>query len=194
MSQTIRIMRILGLALAFAIAAVPLAADLSYVYMRDGRNAHVTAGNVDIDDLGRITRRFRGTMLWVEVDGKEHIIRDPAALAEIERAFEPVRALSPQVEALQERMKPLDAQISQLEERIDELSDKLDEDENLSARESRTLEERMRGLERELRGLERRMRELERDERRLDRMQDEREEDAERELEAIVERVIKGRG
>lgn len=183
-------MRTLILAAAFALFALPLSADVSYIYARGGKDTFVTAGNVDVERIGRITRRHGGTFLWVEVDDEEHVIRDAATLAEIERAFEPLHALSPDFNALHARLKPLEEKAHDLEERIDAIEDDLD-DRKLSERESESMEETMRDLTRELRRIERRIRDLEREERRLERVQEEREEEAERELEKIVERVLR---
>lgn len=182
-------MRTAALAVVLALAAAPLSADISYVYVRAGKSTHVSAANIDVEDLGRITRRHAGTFLWVERDGAEHVIRDEAVLADIAKLFEPLDELTPAFESLNDRMKPLERQAQELEERIDAIDDELD-DSDLSERETESLEESMRDLARDLRRVERRIRDLEREERRLERIQDEREEDAERELERIVERAV----
>ena len=182
-------MRKAVLLLAASFVALPLSADISYVYVRAGKSSQVSAANVDVSELGRITRRYSGTFVWVEREGEELVIRDEATLAEIAKAFEPLDELSPAFESLHDRMKPLEKEARELEERIDAIEDDLD-DSDLTDRESESMEDTMRDLTRELRRIERRIRDLEREERRLERIQDEREEDAERELEAIVERAV----
>jgi len=183
-------------ALLVALCAIAFAAEArvtSYVFVR-GRE-HLTS-NVDLGRAMRLREGIGGTFLWFRADGQSYVVRDPGTLADIDRLFEPVRALQPKYESLRQKRQPfddreeqLDREIDRLEERVDELSE---DDETASHHDDlRRLEEQIRGLEREMREVEQRLRGFDALERQLDREEEALEREAERAMEPILDGAVR---
>jgi chromosome segregation ATPase len=156
----------------------------SYIYSYGG-NSYTTLSSGSVQDLVRLTKRFSGKYLWVSLDGREYLIRDPGVLAEVARGAAALEALEPGQRALHAKMRPLERRADRIEEQIDEITDDDDHEERAEMR------GRLRDLERQLRDVERELRGYEREEQKLDRREEEIERVFEAELEKIVERSIR---
>lgn len=174
------------LASAVLLAAVSITAGqrFSYIYARAGSNAIISKGS--LDEILRLKERFTGTYLWVRLDGREYLIRDANAIAEVDRACQPLRALEPEQRALRHKMKPLEHREDQLEDQIDEITDRDDDEEMTEA-----MRARLRDLEQQLRVVERELKQYEREEEVLDRREDELDRVFDSEVQRIAERAIR---
>ena len=179
--------RLLLLTALLSIAFVSIArpACFSYVYSRGGNN-YTTLSHGSLEDVLRLQKRFSGTYLWAEVDGKQYLIRDAGILAEVAIAARPTEALGPDQRALHDRMRPLERQQDRLERELDALTDRDEDDDDLSAAERA----RMRRLESELRDIERELRHYEIEERELDRKEDAAEKIFDAKVKELIERAI----
>jgi len=174
------------LAFALLLAAVSASAGqrFSYIYARAGSNAVISKGS--LDEILRLKDRFTGTYLWVRMDGRDYLIRDANALAEVDRACQPLRALEPEQRALRHKMKPLEHREDQLEDQIDEITDSEDDEEITEATRAR-----LRDLQQQLRVVERELKQYEREEEDLDRREDELDRVFDGEVQRIADRAIR---
>jgi uncharacterized membrane protein YccC len=154
-----------------------------YVYSR-GSGSRSTISHGNLDDVLRLQKRFTGAYLWAMLDGREYLIRDRAALDEVQRAAAPVEVLGSEQRALNEKMKPFERREERLDQQIDAISDH-DEDEMPETR------ARLRELESQLRDVERQLRQYEHEERRLDQREDALDRQFDDEVRRIVERAIR---
>ncbi|HUP60609.1 MAG TPA: hypothetical protein VNA69_09350 [Thermoanaerobaculia bacterium] len=160
---------------------LPLFADnFSYVYSRAEGSATISRGS--LKEVLRLKERFTGTYLWARLDGREYLIRDAAALAQVRTAFVPMEALRPPQRALHAKMRPIERRVDRLEREIDSITDR-DDDEELTDADR----ERLHVLKRDLREARRELRVYEDEERKLD----EREEVLEKVFDAEIERIVK---
>lgn len=88
------------LALAFTLAAT--AAEMSYIFKR-GDRSYIVTGNVDVTNIGALTKRFSGDYLWAKIGRREYLIREDSVLAEAGRAFVHVEANQEKYHALEKR-------------------------------------------------------------------------------------------
>jgi chromosome segregation ATPase len=176
------------LAFALLLAAVSASAGqrFSYIYARAGSNAVISKGS--LDEILRLKERFTGSYLWVRMDGREYLIRDANALAEVDRACQPLRALEPEQRALRHKMKPLEHREDQLEDQIDEITDSVDDEDERMTEATRA---RLRDLEQQLRVVERELKQYEREEEDLDRREDELDRVFDGEVQRIADRAIR---
>lgn len=158
----------------------------TYIYRPDAdANAKALHLRGSISALDRVLKKLQtGPYLWVRLDGREFVIRDPAVLAEVKKTFAPLDAFEHQQRALNRKMDPLERRAEALEEQMDRLTDTED---GLSVEE----EERLRVLERQLRAAQRELHPLEEQERELDRREEALEAVAEEALQRVVERAIR---
>ena len=178
---------LLLLATMFAVSA---SETVRYIFKR-GDTTYIAAGNIDIDEIGPLTGRFKGDYLWAKFGAREYLIRDAATMDEARRAFAEVEANQELYHALTEKMQPLEDKYDALEEQHEDLGDSLsDEPEDYTAAEQREMERRIRALEEQMRPLEKEIRELERQEEVLDEKEERLEEAAEKKLKEIIERAI----
>jgi Skp family chaperone for outer membrane proteins len=163
--------------------AVPLLAGdrFSYAYSRPSGNATISKGS--LEQVLKLRKRYTGEYLWARLDGRQYLIRDASALAEVRRAFVPLQQLEPYERALEAKMKPFEDQEERLESELDDLTDRDEDDDDLTAAE----EARVRTLRAELRKLRLDLRAFEAEERELD----EKEEALEVVFDAEVERIVK---
>lgn len=175
------------------IAALSLsAAEMSYMFKR-GDRSYIVTGNINVTNIGSLTRRFSGDYLWAKIGGREYLIREDAVLAEARRAFAEVEANQEKYHALEKRMRPVERRYDLLEEQHDELSDNLsDHPERYSAAEERDLERRIREIEAQMRPLAAELEVFEQQEQLLDDKQERLEDAAEKKLREIIERAIAG--
>ncbi len=172
-----------------AVAGVLTAGDksMSYIYRR-GDNSY-TRLNGSLDRIGEVSRRYGGEFVWVRWNGRSHVIRDAATLAEIREAFREIEALEPSLRDVEKRLKPFENQIETIESRIDSYGDQLD-DEHLGDSTRDAIEAKLRDAENAMREVERRMSGIEREMEQLERKVEKLEEVAEERFEKIVKRAI----
>ena len=152
-----------------------LAARFSYVYMPVDQRSSVAKGS--LDRIVRVQKQYDSPYIWAELDGRRYLIRDAAALREVERAMAPRRALEPKKDALRRRMKPVERRFERLEDERDDLSD-------AGKRVPAQLEEEYRTARRELE-------QYEREEERLDAQIDALDGPIDGTVRAVVERAIR---
>lgn len=94
---------------------------------RHTRYAVVHAGEDDIrvfgdsddrDTVERLRQRIGGDFLWVQRDGRQWLIRDPALIARVDAAWSRMRPLDAQMRALNESMRPHQAEMEAMSARM----------------------------------------------------------------------------
>jgi hypothetical protein len=166
--------------------------------------------NVSLDEIESLRSRMTGDFLWVRRGGKELVVRDPRAIDEAQRLFDPLKQLDPDREALgarEERLSSeetaLEAEEEKLEGDLERLDGEDEEGDNPESARAETvaspskeseaaraeLERRRSALEPKMRALEARQREIDALERSLDLRSDALEAEAEHALWAFVEQA-----
>lgn len=180
------------LVITFIAATLALTASekMSYIFKR-GDRSYIVTGNMNINNIGSLTKRWSGDYLWAKINGREYLIRDNATMDEARRAFVHVEAIQDRYHALEAKMRPVERRHEVLERQHDELSDSLsDEPEDYTAAERREMERKIRALEEQMRPLEAELRILEKQEEVLDDKQEVLEEAAEKKLREIIRQAI----
>jgi septal ring factor EnvC (AmiA/AmiB activator) len=184
-------MRTRLLTLALLLTAGVLMAEerpMSYIYKR-GEGLYTRISGAAIDRIGDVAKKYGDEFVWVRVSGRNYVIRDAAALAEVRGAFAAVEAMEPSLHAIEQRMKPFEREMEKIEERVDSLGDRLD-DESLSESARDAIEDRLHAAENEMRAVEDKMQVVEREMERIENESEKREAAAEDRFEEIVERAI----
>jgi hypothetical protein len=184
------------LALLLLAAALTLSArsgsGVSYMFRRG--DSQIISGNLPLNGLGALAKRYQGDFLWTRVDGKEYIIRDAATLDAARGAFVEVDAFHARYHAISEKMRPVEQRHRKLERQIDELGDTLSDDDDLTSAQRAEMEAKLAKLEAEIKPIEAELRRLEAQEEKLDQQTEVLEEAAERKLEEIIrDAVSRGR-
>jgi prefoldin subunit 5 len=169
------------LLLLIAISAAA-GSNFGYLFSRDGNT--IISGNIDVDRILSVNKRFGAPYLWARVDGRQYLITDAATLNQAEAAFAEVNAFRAENERLDRKMDPLEEREEELEERIDRITDAAEDDGEPIDR------GQLNRLRAELREVARQLRDLEREEERIDRRTDALADAAEKKLQGIIERAI----
>jgi DNA repair exonuclease SbcCD ATPase subunit len=165
------------------------AGSFSYLYSRDGNS--IISGNIDVDRLLQINKRFPAPFLWARIDGKQYLIRDKTTLARVTAAFRDVDALHVEHERIERRMRPVEQREEELEDEMDGLSDALSDRDDLSRAERARMERRLDELTALIEPVQRQLRDLEREEEKLDQREEKLTAIAEREVQELVEDAIR---
>jgi hypothetical protein len=157
----------------------------TYVYSRGG-NDIISLSHGSLESTLKIRKRYSGTYLWAQLDGRAYLIRDAAALDEVRRAVAPLDAHNAEMEPLHRKMKPLQDREEKIDRELDALTDRED-DERLTDEHR----DRIRELEHQQREVERELRDYERQEERLDRKEEALDRTCDEEIRRIVERAVR---
>jgi chromosome segregation ATPase len=157
----------------------------TYVYSRGGSDI-ISLSHGSLESTLKIRKRYTGTYLWAQLDGRAYLIRDAATLDEVRRAVAPLDALNAELEPLHQKMKPLQRREEKIDRELDALTD--NEDDEAPTAETR---DRIRELERQQREVERELRDYEREEERLDRKEEALDRACDEEIRRIVERAVR---
>jgi len=153
--------------------------EINYIYMHDGDHISMSGDTKDVERARRY-RQGNEALLWFRDAGQEYLLRDPAALKQLEAVWKPVEELGDAQGKLGNQQGELGQQMGELGQQqgllgtrqgalsvreatlsMREGRDSLSDDERAQlARQRRELRHQMRALEKQMRALERPMKEL----------------------------------
>lgn len=177
-------MRRAAIAFLLLLTTAAVADDFSYVFTRTGQA--LISGNLNLDSVLALRKRYDGDYLWARRNGRTYLIRDARVIAEARAAFADADALHVEYESIAARMRPLERREEKLEEQIDRIGDAISDGEM----DDPAMEAKLRELHEQLKPVARELRSLEAEEERLDAREEKLVEVAERELRRIVDRAI----
>lgn len=94
-----------------------------YAFVRGVDHGISMAGNDDdLDTIKRLQARIAGDFLWFRNGDKSYVVRDPAVLARARAAWEPLDALSREMEGYDRRMKEHDKVMHALDKQMQQAS------------------------------------------------------------------------
>jgi bla regulator protein BlaR1 len=169
-------------------AAIAAADDFNYVFTRSGQA--LISGDLNLDAVLSIRKRYPGDFLWARWKGQAYVIRDAATIAEARAAFAQADALHVEYERLSARMRPLERREEELEHEIDRIGDALSDGEVAGEANIAKMEQKLRDLEAKMKPVARELRQLENEEERLDAREEKLVAAAESQLRRIVDRAV----
>ena len=94
-----------------------------YAFVRGGDHGISMAGNdADLDAIKRLQTKIAGDFLWFRTGDKSYIVRDPAVLARARAAWEPLDALSREMEGYNRQMSEHDKGMQALGKEMEKAS------------------------------------------------------------------------
>ncbi|WP_119719212.1 M56 family metallopeptidase [Cognatilysobacter tabacisoli] len=104
-------------------SAVSSRDDGGYAVVRAGRDGlHTVGSDADRAEVERWRSREKGDFVWARRGDRRYLIRDPAVLARIDAAWQPIEPLHQQMRAFEQRMAPHEAQMESLARRMEALA------------------------------------------------------------------------
>lgn len=96
--------------------------DDGYAVVRRNRDGFSMSGDVgDADDIAAAKRGIEGDFLWFRRGGKAFVLRDPALLARVDKAWEGTKVHEAKMHELETRMQPHQRKLEAISQRMESM-------------------------------------------------------------------------
>ncbi|HEX8620045.1 MAG TPA: hypothetical protein VF911_20865 [Thermoanaerobaculia bacterium] len=185
-----RILTILVLVVSAAMSVLSASERTSYIYKR-GDSTTMMKVDGDLPNMKTLFKRFGNEFIWTRQGARQYVVTDAAVLTEVRGAMAKLESVEAPMKALEARMKPHTRQMEAVSKQMEALAGRF-EDGDLSAVTEKSFEQKMQALDKEMKAIEARMEGVEREMERVTKDIDKHAAIAERRLEEIVVRAIRG--